>query len=207
MALALEAAKPEVVILEWIFNDVEPANERRPKSINLSGSSHHFVQLHSALYVVADLGFKQLQADVGLVRSSDSCFGRFADPEGAPALAARARLEAVLNLPAEAGLPCGIILWPAVVDRSFTDHAALFEGVLSACAERSIPCLDLRPALALAPSDPSLVVSIYDRHPNGLAHKLVVDAVLPWLELLVSEMLERDRPRLQVRSALRLCSE
>lgn len=197
MDLALAIAKPDVVILQWLFNDVQPADERRPGPMNLAGPFHRFIQPYSALYFVSNLGFKQLQTDLGLAPSTNY-FDKFADPAGIPAVAARARLEAVLDIPAAAGLPYGMILWPALRDRRFTFDAALFNQALAVCAERGIPCLDLRPALAEAPTDESLIVSSYDAHPSKLAHKLAAEAAVPWLKELIEEALESDRPKSQV---------
>jgi lysophospholipase L1-like esterase len=188
MLLALETAQPDIVILQWLYNDVQPAAERRPRPWHLAGPLHRFIQPYSALYFVANRGFAQLQRDLGLASSDPDYFDKFADPEGAPAMAARARLAAVLDAPEATGVPYGILLWPGMGDRSFASGAALFDQVLAVCTERDIPCLDLRPALAAAPPEASLMVSVYDGHPNALAHQLAAKAVLGWLP----ELLKRD---------------
>jgi lysophospholipase L1-like esterase len=190
MELALEIAKPDVVVLQWLFNDVQPADERGPGPMNLAGPFHRFIQPYSALYFVLNLGFKQLQTDLGLAPSTNY-FDKFADPASIPAVAAQARLEAVLDMPAAADLPYGMILWPALYNLRFTFDEALFNQVLAVCAERDISCLDLRPALAAAPTDASLMVNSYDAHPSKLAHQLAAEAALPWLKELIDPLFPR----------------
>ena len=185
MAVALDAADPDIVILQWLFNDVQPAGERRPRPTHLAGPFHRFLQPYSAAYFMANRGFTQLQADLGLAPDDRAYFALFADPQSERGAAARARLEAVLDLPAAAGVPHGIVLWPPA-SRRFDGLDELFDPVLEVCADRAIPCLDLRPAIAALPDDVDLVVSRYDSHPNAVFNAAAAEAMLPWLDALLS---------------------
>jgi hypothetical protein len=184
VATAIEAAIPDVLILQWFVNDVEPPDERAPRAMNLAGPLHRFVQPRSALYFLANRGFTQMQYDLGLVPSWTRYYDRFADPQNSgPAIAARERLEAVLDVAATAGVAHGIALWPSMTDRetAFMSHDALFARVLEVCEARSLPCLDLRPPLRTLPADAALVVSTYDAHPSALANHAVAEAMRQWL--------------------------
>jgi lysophospholipase L1-like esterase len=184
MATAIDTAAPDVVILQWFINDVEPPDERSPRALNLAGPLHRFVQPRSALYFLANRGFTQMQHDLGLVPSWPDYYDRFANPaDGEPAVAARQRLEAVLDVAATACVAHGIALWPSMTDREtgFMTHDALFARVLEVCDARKLPCLDLRPALRTLPADAALVVSTYDAHPSALANYAVAEAMRQWL--------------------------
>lgn len=172
---AITEANPDVLIVQWLFNDVQPIGERRPRSWRLAGPLHYFVQPYSALYFMANRAFGQLQADLGLAPDDRAYFARFADPDGAPAIGARRRLEDMLDRMAETGLPQGLILWPT------PNYDSLIDQVLDVCAARALPCLDLRPAMAEVPADQSLAVSIYDAHPSAIAHQYAAVAIRPWL--------------------------
>lgn len=188
MALALELADPDIVLLQWLFNDVQLEGVHPPRPVNLAGPLHRFFQPYSAAYFIANRGFTQLQWDLGLAPARTAYYEQFADPAGDPAVAARARLETVLDLPRAAGLPHAIVLWPgSLADRNFTFDAALFDQVMAVCAARGVACLDLRPALTAAPEALPLAVSIYDTHPSAGAHAVAAEALLPVLRALVQE--------------------
>jgi lysophospholipase L1-like esterase len=185
MGSAIEVARPDAVILQWFINDVQPRGERSPRPQNLAGPFHRFIQPYSALYFVANRGFAQLQNSLGLVPTGDTYYEGFKDPQGEQAIAARERLEAVLDVAKAAGLPLGIVLWPAVTDRTgdgdFMRHAYLFDQVLGVCAARALSCLDLRPHLRALPADAKLVVNRYDAHPSALANEVAAEAMRGWL--------------------------
>lgn len=183
MATAVEAADPDLVVLQWYINDVQPPGEQPPRARNLGGPFHRFAQPHSAVYFLANRGFAQIQHNLGLVPSQVDYFDRFADPAGEPAIAARARLEAVLDEVAAAGVPHGIALWPSMTDRdtSFMTYDGLFAQVLEVCETRRLPCLDLRPRLRALPADTPLIVSPYDAHPSAAANQAAAEALRDWL--------------------------
>lgn len=185
MTTAIDAARPDAVILQWYINDVQPSGVHSPRPKNLGGPLHRFLQPNSALYFMANRAFGQLQRSLGLVASNGDFFTAFADPRSAAAVAARERLEAVIDIAETASVPLGIVLWPDVTDRGpegdFLRHAALFDGVLEVCADRELPCLDLRPYLTEVPADRQLIVSRYDSHPNALANQIVAEAIRAWL--------------------------
>ncbi len=182
---AVASADPDVLILQWLFNDVQPPGERRPRRWRLAGPLHRFVQPYSALYFVANRAFGQIQASLGLAPDERAYFARFADPEGAPAIGARQRLEALLDRLAATGLRRGMILWPSPDDLDTAFDGALIDQALLVCAARALPCLDLRPALRAVPAGRSLVVSSHDAHPSAFAHQQVAQAMHFWLPRLV----------------------
>jgi hypothetical protein len=182
---ALAVADPDLVVLAWFYNDVGAPGVPTPDLANLAGPLHRYVYRRSALYVLANRGFKQLQQGLGFEHPYHADIATFHDPEGAPALGARARLEQFLDLAAAADVPAGIVLWPAVSEDSraadLLRDEPLFAQVFDVCAARGLPCLDLRPAMREVPADQSLVVSQYDAHPNALANEVATQAVLAWL--------------------------
>lgn len=185
MSEAIDIARPDAVILQWYINDVQPLGERSPRAKNLAGPLHRYVQPYSALYFVANRGFAQLQRSLGLVPAGDDYYEGFRDPQGERATTARQRLEAVLDVAKAADIPIGIVLWPAVTDRTpdgdFERHAFLFDQVLTVCADRQLSCLDLRPHLRALPADAGLVVNRFDAHPSALANEVAAQAMHGWL--------------------------
>jgi hypothetical protein len=198
---ALDVADPDMVVLAWFYNDVGPPGVPTPDLANLAGPLHPYVHRRSALYFIANHGFRQLQRNLGFEHPHFVEIATFRDPNGAPALGARARLEQFLDLAAAAGVPAGIVLWPAVSEDSravdLLRDEPLFAQVFDVCAARQLPCLDLRPALREVPADQSLVVGQYDAHPNALAHEVAAKAVIGWLPELLGtapSAVVRDRP-------------
>lgn len=199
MALALEVADPDFVILQWLFNDVrEPGHDGgRLRSQPLIGALNRWLQPHSALYFMARQAFRTMRDRLGLLPPPNAPYRPYLEPEGAPARAARARLERVLDIAAEADVPHAMILWARGADVADVPHTGgdggsvsldpLFEQVLAVCAARAIPCLDLRPALRRAPPDRSLAVNRFDPHPSAFANQLAAEAVVPWLEPLLQQ--------------------
>lgn len=196
LALALEVAEPDFLILQWLFNDVrEPGDDGgRLRSQPLLATLHGWLQPRSALYFMARQAFTALRDDLGLLPPPNTSYRPYLDPEGEPARRARQRLEQVLDIAAEAGVPLAMVLWaraadvaadPAAGDPGGVSLDPLFEQVLAVCEERDLPCLDLRPALRQAPPDASLVVNRFDPHPSAFANRLAATAVIPWLEPLL----------------------
>ena len=183
MATAIEAAHPDLVILQWYVNDVQPIGEQPPRARHLAGPFHRFVQPRSALYFLANRGFAQIQYDLGTVSAQADYYNRFADADGALAIDARARLEAVLDVAAAAGVPHGIALWPSMTDRDtgFMSNDALFARVLEVCEDRRLSCLDLRPRFRALPAGTPLIVSAYDAHPGAAANEIAAEAIRDWL--------------------------
>ena len=179
---ALAVAEPDLVVLAWFHNDVGAPGVPTPDLANLAGPLHRYLYRRSALYVLANRGFKQLQQGLGFEHPYHADIATFYDPKGAPALGAQARLERFLDLASTAGVPATIVLWPAVSDAvreaDLLRDEPLFAQVMEVCAARGLPCLDLRPAMREVPPDQSLVVSQYDAHPNALANEVAARAVL-----------------------------
>jgi hypothetical protein len=188
MATALDVAEPDFVILQWYTNDVQPPDAPSappPGWSSLAGPLHPYVNPHSALYFLANTAFKRVQRAVGLAPTFDDQFAPFRDPETPEAGAARERLERVLDIALHSGTSHGIILWPSIGDRvrqdDFMSEDALIVQVLEVCQDRSLPCLDLRPALRGVPLDQSLAANPFDNHPNARANAHAATATAEWL--------------------------
>lgn len=189
MATAIEVAEPDFVILQWYTNDMQPPDDQSPGASHLAGPLHPHINPHSALYFLANTAFRRVQRAVGSAPTFDDQFAPFHDPKSAEARDARARLEQVLDVAREAARPHGMILWPSVGLRvrldDFMGEEALFTQVLDVCRDRSLPCLDLRPALRDVPIDESLTVNQFDSHPNALANRYAAEATAGWLRQLL----------------------
>ncbi len=185
MATAIDVAEPDFVILQWYTNDMQPPDAQRGGASYLAGPLHPHLNPHSALYFLANTAFMRVQRAVGLAPTFGDQFAPFHDPKSAEARDARARLERVLDIAREAATPHGIILWPSVGVRvradDFMGEEALISQVLDVCHDRSLPCLDLRPALRVVPIDDSLTVNQFDTHPNALANQHAAEATARWL--------------------------
>lgn len=185
MATAIDVAEPDFVVLQWYTNDMQPPEIQRDGGFYLAGPLHPYINPHSALYFLANTAFMRVQRAVGLAPTFGDQFAPFRDPASAEARDARARLEQVLDIARDATTPHGIILWPSVglqvrLD-DFMGEEALIAQVLDICHDRSLPCLDLRPALREVPLDESLTVNQFDTHPNALANRYAAEATAGWL--------------------------
>lgn len=174
---------PDFVLLAWFVNDVEGGNdEGRPRSWRLLPSDRLTAWLHehSALYFLANQQWRWLQVRAGLTpRFADSMVERFGDPEGRPALDARAALEAFVERCAARGVPVGIAAFPLLQEPD--DPASLgflVDRVMQFCDLRELPCADMRHAFAGVRPASRLWVNRYDPHPGPLAHALAAAHLL-----------------------------
>ena len=98
--------------------------------------------------------------------------------------AARDQIREMRDIVHAAGAKFGVVVFPLVhrLDvNPFREEHAL---VVDACRTMGVPVLDLAPALQGHP-DASLWVHPTDHHPNGRAHALAAEAMVPFVEDLL----------------------
>jgi len=90
-------------------------------------------------------------------------------------------LHSFLRTAKEAGVPVAVVLFPHLDARMGADDpfAILDERVCEACAEESVPCIDLREVFSdYADRIELLRVNRFDHHASALAHRLAAERLL-----------------------------
>jgi hypothetical protein len=179
------AVAPDFVLLQWYVNDVEIGKQGQPRPRHLAPwpGLHRALFAHSALYAILDQQWAWMQVRLGLTPSYEAYMqARFGDPHGEDSRRADAELRAFFEVARGAGVPVAVVLFPHLDDRlggSEYPFAFLHERVLAACAEASVPCVDLRDTFARHAGNVALLrVNRFDHHAGALAHRLATERLL-----------------------------
>ena len=182
-------AQPDFVLLQWTVNDVAGQIEQ-PSGMRLIPSSTLEPLLHrySALFLLIDQQWQSLQYSWGLNEPDPSYYRRlFGDPNSPRSQVYRQELITFIEVSERAGVPLAILLFPApdAPPGGYTETSYpvgfLHERVLEICAQRQIPCIDLRANLApyTHSSDyKRMYVNRFDWHPSAFANRIAADVLL-----------------------------
>jgi lysophospholipase L1-like esterase len=173
---ALEAA-PDFILLQLYINDFETQQMRRPQPYpllpaQLSGN----LERSSLLYDLTRMQWDSIQPALGLVDSYPQYMARnLRDPDGPNSRLAFGMLRRFIERAHQAGVPCGIVLFPAPdamgPNGSNYPFGYLHDGVKATCASEQIRCLDLLPAFSTIRDPRTMWVSPFDAHPNAMANE------------------------------------
>jgi hypothetical protein len=182
-------AHPDFVLLQWTVNDVA-GRMLQPPPMRLVPSStlEPLLLRYSALFYLISMQWQSFQYSWGLTEPDESFYRRlFGDPNSPRAQAYREDLITFIEVSERAGVPLAILLFPAPDG----DHGGyteisypvgfLHERVLEICAQRQIPCIDLRANLAPYTRRNDfrrMYVNRFDWHPSALANRIAADVLL-----------------------------
>jgi hypothetical protein len=181
---AVLPAAPDFILLQWYVNDFEIDKRGHPRTRHLVPfrAAHAALFAHSAFYALLDQQWAWLQVRLGLTPSyEDYMRERYADPAGEGSRRAMQELHAFLRTAKEAGVPVAVVLFPHLDARMGADDpfATLDERVCEACAEESVPCIDLREVFSdYADRIELLRVNRFDHHASAHAHRLAAERLL-----------------------------
>lgn len=180
LALALEHAHPDFVLIQWFTNDVSDPDMKMPRPIPLAWKAHKLIQPYSALYFLMNTKWGEIQRSLDLVPVEDYYERDYGTPDRPLAKRARARLERMLSLAREQGVPVAMVLWPPTLDEDgpYSAYDFIYDQVLDTCSSENVFCLDLRPIFSTNRAGNQLVVNRYDGHPSGRANELAAEAIL-----------------------------
>jgi hypothetical protein len=170
-------ATPDYVLLQWYVNDIEGTDVAgRPHLRSLfPAAAHTWFNRRSALYVVANIQWIELQVGLGLVPSYAGYLeARAGDPNSADARRDAKLLREFITTAQSRGSEVGLVLFPDTgppLDANYS-FGYLHDRVLRICAETGITCLDLRRDFAAVKDRRSLWVSPFDHHPSAKANEL-----------------------------------
>jgi hypothetical protein len=175
---------PNFVLLQLYINDFETAVMKRPQPRPLLPRETD--RSFRRRFVTYDLLSKQwalLQETVGLCESYPGYMARnLLDPNAPNAIETMASLHRIVDEAAAAGVPMGIVIFPAY-DRMSTRGAHypfgyLHERIKMFCTDTKTPCLDLLPVLSQVPDPRTLWVSPFDAHPSAATHRLAATEIV-----------------------------
>ncbi len=180
LQIALDSARPDFVLLQWLDNDVLDAGADIPKAARLGWRLHPWLNRHSALYFLFNDAFQLWLINPGFqARYRRYMIERFKEPDGLLFDVARSRLVAIFELARSRNVPLAVVLWPMVNGLSdYTTFSFLVDQTLAVCRSENVRCIDLRPVLRRGVEAGDLVVDEFDGHPNALANALATEAVL-----------------------------
>lgn len=176
-------ASPDFVLLQWYVNDIEgdDTSGRPQPSTLLPRRWHPWLNRRSALYVLANMRWAELQIGFGWYRSyADYLAARARDPDSQDARRDSALLRDFIETARAQKVPVGMVLFPdtgAPLDAHYP-YAFLHDRVLRICQEAGIHCLDLRRDFAAEKDRRSLWVSPFDHHPSAHANELAARKLL-----------------------------
>jgi hypothetical protein len=175
----------DVLVYVFVPNDIEYLDERTAEFYRTLSSKSPEFWLWRDTYFYNWL-YHRLHG--ALSAKAGDYYGYLADAyAGEPWPRFAAKLDQ-LQLQCETkGIELRVVIFPFLSKLGGDDpFAAAYERLASHCAEREIPCLDLRPAL-LPHLGEGLTVNRFDAHPNERAHHLAAAAILVELKPVVAE--------------------
>jgi hypothetical protein len=175
---------PDFILLQLYINDFETPEMQRPRPYPLLPPAlHRDAEQASLFYDQLNSQWAVLQSQLGLVDSYQQYLARNLRDPGAPN--ARQSIEALRAFIARsraAGVPCGIVLFPAAdamgPDGSNYPFGYLHDRVRNLCIDESMTCLDLLPAFSRIRDPRSMWVSQFDAHPNAMANRRAAYEIL-----------------------------
>ncbi len=180
--------RPDFVLLQWFVNDIEGDDlSRRPRPALLvpHPGLHRWLNRHSALYVIANLRWAQIQIALGWYPSyADYLKTRAGDPRSPDARRDAMQLRDIVGVARRHGIEIGIVLFPdtgASLDANYP-YEFLHERVLGICREEGLHCLDLRRDFARVKDRRALWVSPFDHHPSARANEMAAVRILEVFE-------------------------
>jgi len=179
---ALTAYQPDMVILGYCLNDVEPrrdaalearrgALERRAPSGRLSSALHRGSRLYR-------LAWQRLENRRQRRAHSDH-YRWLYDPEQPYMARMEKALGRIRDHLRERSIPLLVVIFP-IFDSDFDEGYAyrdLHGQVATACARMDIPVLDLLPHFEGMDGDRLAVTPFTDAHPSEIAHRIVADTL------------------------------
>jgi hypothetical protein len=180
--------KPDFVLMQWFVNDIEGddlSGRPRPSSLAPHPSLHRWLNRHSALYVIANLRWAEIQIALGWYPSyADYLKTRAGDPDSPDSRRDATQLRDIVDMARAQGVDFGIVLFPdtgAALDAHYP-FEFLHERVLGICREEGIQCLDLRRDFATVKDRRLLWVSPFDHHPSARANEMAAIRILEVFE-------------------------
>ena len=168
---------PDFVLLQLYINDFETSNMKRPQTHPLlPGDLDSRIVRSSLLYQVLLGRWAQFQHAVGLAETYPHYMARnLRDPNSPDAREAFGMLRQFLEHTGAAGVPSGVVFFPApdALGATLDDYpfGYLHERARTICAEAHEPYLDLLAALSTFRPPQSMWVSPFDAHPNAKANR------------------------------------
>jgi lysophospholipase L1-like esterase len=183
LARALPVA-PDFVVLQLYINDFEMPDMQRPRSYALLPASlDHALERTSLLYDLINNQWGGWQQTLGIAESYEAYMARnLRDPAAPSSVQAFGLLREFVYRSREAGVPCGIVLFPA--PDAMGPHGTrypfgyLHDRVRMTCGEERVPCLDLLEAFSKFKDPRSTWVSPFDAHPNAMANRRAAYEIL-----------------------------
>jgi lysophospholipase L1-like esterase len=164
---------PDIVVLNFVFNDAEPVLRDRPPS---------FLMRHCYSCVFLIGRYDALRRMVfGAQDWSDYYLGLFGDGAAPGWLAAKAAIKRLADYCKENNIALLIASHPELHDVKHYRLQKITDLVRGASAENNVGFVDLLPYLRDRDSA-SLWVTPPDPHPNATAHKLLADGIFEALE-------------------------
>jgi lysophospholipase L1-like esterase len=168
---------PDFVLLQLYINDFETASMRRPQPRPLLPlDTDRSLRRRFVTYDLLSKQWARLQETLGLTESYPGYMARnLLDPNAPNAVETMASLHRILDEAAAAGVPIGIVIFPAydAMGRRGAHYpfGYLHERVRALCADTKTPCLDLLPVFSHVPDPRTLWVSPFDAHPSAATHR------------------------------------
>jgi len=177
-------AHPDFVLLQWFINDIEGddlARRTRQATLAPDPAMHRWWNRYSALYVIANMRWAEMQMALGWSPSyTDWLKATAGDPASAEARRDAGQLREIIDTARRHNIGIGIVLFPETgfpLDATYP-FEFLHERVLAICQEKGIRCLDLRPDFAKVQDRRSLWVSRLDQHPSARANETAAVKIL-----------------------------
>lgn len=176
-----EEIEPDVIVYQWYANDVELDKETRPRGSGRMWReffAHDFLVRNSFLWFFLDFSLDGL-----LPGSGNQSYPDYMAETYQPGSAGWYAFEAVFEdwLREARGLTPRILVaaYPHMDDEGGRTIEGVFENFAALCRTHGVELLDLWDTLRpLAQEDPAQIkVSVYDGHPNELAHQRVAEAL------------------------------
>jgi hypothetical protein len=181
------ALKPDLVLLEYLFNDVEenttPKNEGQPThpEVGRRGLTKVILQLKESSHLFSFLSPRlgALLRRMGVKRQG--AVGVYADQfeEGNPGwIHSREALLGLQAAAAQSGARFAVVIFPAFVSLEKKDYPLLayHQAVAGFCASHQIPALDLYPVFE-GKRARDYWITLTDPHPNAVANRMAAEAL------------------------------
>ncbi len=175
---------PDFILLQLYINDWETSEMVRPSPYRLLPASlDRTLERSSMLYDLLNRQWQSWQPTLGVIDSYDGYMARnLKDPSSPNARKAYGQLREFVDRARAAGVPTGIVLFPApdAMGRygSRYPFGYLHDGVRSICADEHIACLDLLPPFSAIEDPRTMWVSPFDAHPNAMANRRAAKEIL-----------------------------
>jgi lysophospholipase L1-like esterase len=175
---------PDFILLQLYINDFETTQMERPRPYPLLPSSlDRPLERSSVLYDLMNQQWANIQPTLGVVDSYEQYMARnLRDPDAPNSRLAFGMLREFMERSRQAGVPCGIVLFPAVdamgPNGSHYPFRYLHDRVRTTCASQQISCLDLLPEFSTIQEPRGLWVSPFDAHPNAMANHRAARAIV-----------------------------